>query len=128
MSALTYPEDRRYHAEHLWAMQATDGTWLIGVTDYAQNQLGDVIFIDLPETGAHFGQGESCAEIESAKVVSPACMPLSGTIVEVNGALADTPELLNSDPYGAGWLARIAADDETEATLTAAEYRALVEG
>ena len=128
MSALTYPEDRRYHAEHLWAMQAGDGTWLIGVTDYAQNQLGDVIFIDLPETGAHFGQGESRAEIESAKGVSPACMPRSGTIVEVNGALADTPELLNSDPYGAGWLARIAADDEAEATLNGAEYRALVEG
>lgn len=125
--SLTYPEDRRYHAEHLWAKEAGDGTWLIGITDFAQDQLGEVIFVDLPEVGAQFKQGESCAEIESAKVVSPAIMPLSGKVVEVNGALENTPELLNESPYDQAWLVRITADDASEATITAAEYKAQVE-
>ncbi|NLW82020.1 MAG: glycine cleavage system protein GcvH [Desulfovibrionales bacterium] len=127
MSELKYPDDRRYHAEHLWAKQAADGSWVIGITDFAQDQLGEVIFIDLPEAGAHFKQGISCAEIESAKVVSPAIVPLSGAVVEVNAALNDTPELVNSDPYGQGWLIRIKADDPNEATITAAQYKAQVE-
>ena len=126
MSALNYPDDRRYHAEHLWAKEAGDGSFVIGITDFAQDQLGEVIFIDLPEAGAHFAQGVSCAEIESAKVVSPAIIPLSGTVVEVNAALSDTPELVNFDPYRAGWLVRITADDASEATITAAQYAQLV--
>lgn len=126
MSTLNYPDDRRYHAEHLWAKEAADGSYVIGITDFAQDQLGEVIFIDLPEAGAHFAQGESCAEIESAKVVSPAIIPLSGTVVEVNPALNDTPELVNSDPYGDGWLVRITADDPSETTITAAEYQRIV--
>ena len=126
MSALNFPDDRRYHAEHLWAKEAGDGSFVIGITDFAQDQLGEVIFIDLPEVGSHFDQGVSCAEIESAKVVSPAIIPLSGTVVEVNAALNDTPELVNSDPYGAGWLVRITADDASEAIITAAEYSKLV--
>jgi glycine cleavage system H protein len=124
--ALNYPDDRRYHAEHLWAREAGDGSFVIGITDFAQDQLGEVIFIDLPEVGAHFDQGVSCAEIESAKVVSPAIIPLSGTVTEVNEALSDTPELVNSDPYGEGWLVRIKADDPSEATITAADYARLV--
>ncbi|NCC76468.1 MAG: glycine cleavage system protein H, partial [Clostridia bacterium] len=83
MSQLTYPEDRRYHADHLWAKALDDGSFVIGITAFAQDQLGEVIFIDLPEEGAHFDQGVSCAEIESAKVVSPAIIPLSGTVVAV---------------------------------------------
>ena len=126
MSALNYPDDRRYHAEHLWAKEAGDGSFVIGITDFAQDQLGEVIFIDLPEAGAHFAQGVSCAEIESAKVVSPAIIPLSGTVVEVNSALSDTPELVNSDPYGAGWLVRITADNSSEETITVAQYAQLV--
>lgn len=126
MSALNFPDDRRYHAEHLWAKESGDGSFVIGITDFAQDQLGEVIFIDLPEVGSHFDQGVSCAEIESAKVVSPAIIPLSGKVVEVNTALGDTPELVNSDPYGAGWLVRITAADPSEATITAAEYRQLV--
>ena len=124
--ALNCPDDRRYHAEHLWAREAGDGSFVIGITDFAQEQLGEVIFIDLPEVGAHFDQGVSCAEIESAKVVSPAIIPLSGTVTEVNEALSDTPELVNSYPYGEGWLVRIKADDPSEATITAAEYSQLV--
>lgn len=127
MSTLKYPDDRRYHAEHLWAKQDSDGSWLIGITDFAQDQLGEVIFIDLPEAGAHFKQGISCAEIESAKVVSPAIVPLSGTVTDVNETLMNTPELVNTDPYEQGWLIRITADDPAEATITAAEYQALVE-
>jgi glycine cleavage system H protein len=127
MSNLQYPDDRRYHAEHLWAKETDDGSWAIGITDFAQDQLGEVIFIDLPEVGASFKQGISCAEIESAKVVSPAIVPLSGTVVEVNEVLWDTPELVNTDPYEQGWLLRISADDPTEATLTATKYKALVE-
>ena len=124
--AQNYPDDRRYHAEHLWAKEAADGSFVIGITDFAQEQLGEVIFIDLPEVDAHFDQGVSCAEIESAKVVSPAVIPLSGTVVEVNEALNDAPELVNTDPYGEGWLVRITADDPSEATITAAEYARLV--
>ncbi|SFK53753.1 glycine cleavage system H protein [Desulfomicrobium apsheronum] len=126
MSALNFPDDRRYHAEHLWAKEAGDGSFVIGITDFAQDQLGEVIFIDLPEVGSHFDQGVSCAEIESAKVVSPAIIPLSGTVAEVNEALSDTPELVNSDPYGSGWLVRIKADDLSEATITAAEYQKII--
>ena len=118
MAGLTFPDDRRYHPEHLWAQKDDDGAWRIGITDFAQQQLGEVIYVELPETGAHFAQGESCATIESAKVASEVIVPLSGTVLEVNQALADAPETLNADPYGAGWLARIAADDPAEPTLT----------
>ncbi|MBE1424990.1 glycine cleavage system H protein [Desulfomicrobium macestii] len=124
--ALNFPDDRRYHAEHLWAKEAGDGSFVIGITDFAQDQLGEVIFIDLPEVGSHFDQGVSCAEIESAKVVSPAIIPLSGMVAEVNEALSDTPELVNSDPYGAGWLVRIKPDDLSEAIITAAEYQKII--
>jgi glycine cleavage system H protein len=124
--ALNFPDDRRYHAEHLWAKDAGDGTFVVGITDFAQEQLGEVIFIDLPEVGSHFAQGVSCAEIESAKVVSPAIIPLSGTVMEVNAALNDAPELVNSDPYGQGWLVRVTASDPSEATITAAQYEQIV--
>jgi len=126
MADLKFPDDRRYHAGHLWAKKNADGTWLVGITDFAQQQLGEVIFVDLPATGAHFDQGQSCADIESAKVVSEAILPLSGMVVAVNETLADSPRLLNSDPYGAGWLLRLAADDTGEETLDAAAYKALV--
>lgn len=102
-----FPDDRLYHSDHLWAQEQPDGSWLIGITDYAQDQLGSVIFVDLPQTGASFDQGQSCASIESVKVTSDAIMPITGTISETNAALADTPELLNSDPYGQGWLVRV---------------------
>lgn len=122
---LSYPGDRRYHPEHLWAQPQSDGSVLVGISDYAQDQLGAVIFVELPETGAHFTQGQSCASIESAKVTSDAVMPLSGTVLEVNEALADTPELLNQSPYGEGWLVRVKADDPAEPGLiSAAAYAA----
>ena len=123
--SLSYPDDRRYHPEHLWAQSRSDGSVLVGISDYAQDQLGAVIFVELPETGAHFTQGQSCASIESAKVTSDAVMPLSGTVLEINEALADTPELLNQSPHGEGWLVRVKADDPAEPGLiSAAAYAA----
>jgi glycine cleavage system H protein len=128
MNEYIVPDDRRYHPDHLWARQDTDGSWIVGVTDFAQTQLGEVIFVDLPTVGAHFAQGQSCAAIESAKVVSDASIPLSGTVTAINEALAETPELLNSDPYGSGWLLRMAADSPDETTLDADAYRKLIQG
>lgn len=125
--SLTYPEDRAYHAEHLWAKPQPDGTVLIGITDFAQSQLGDVVFVDLPAVGQHFDQGVSCASIESVKVVSEAIIPVSGEIVAVNEALADTPELLNQSPYEAGWLVVVRPDSGIEGLLTAAQYAQQVE-
>ena len=122
---MNFPEDRRYPAGHLWAQPQEDGTVLVGITDYAQDQLGDVIFIELPAEGDEFAQGQSCASIESAKVTSDALMPVSGTVVAVNEKLADEPELLNAAPYGAGWIVRIKPAVQDEAgTLVASEYAA----
>ena len=121
----TFPTDRPYHPEHLWAQKQGDGSILVGVSDYAQEQLGSVIFIDLPEVGAHFDQGQSCASIESVKVTSDAIVPVPGTVVAVNEALADTPELLNDSPYGDGWLVRLRPDsDDLSDLLDAASYEA----
>ncbi|MEF2678792.1 MAG: glycine cleavage system protein GcvH, partial [Bilophila wadsworthia] len=112
--SLTYPEDRSYHSEHLWAKSEPDGTMLVGITDYAQDQLGGVIFVDLPAVGEHFKQGVSCASIESVKITSDAIIPVSGEIVAVNETLADAPELLNDSPYDKGWLVRVKPDDADE--------------
>ena len=121
--SLTYPEDRSYHSEHLWAKAEPDGTMLVGITDYAQDQLGGVIFVDLPTVGEHFKQGVSCASIESVKITSDAIIPVSGEIVAVNEALADAPELLNDSPYDKGWLVRVKPDDADEGgRISAAEY------
>ena len=118
-----FPDDRLYHADHLWAQKQDDGSWLIGITDYAQEQLGSVIFVDLPEIGASFEQGQSCASIESVKVTSEAIMPVSGQVTAINEALADAPELLNDDPYNQGWLIKVqpTAPDEG-GCITAKEY------
>ena len=124
---MNFPNDRIYHADHLWAQEQADGSWLIGITDYAQDQLGSVIFVDLPGQGAQFGQGQSCASIESVKVTSDAIMPISGTVLAVNEALADTPELLNTAPYGEGWLIRVTASPCDEAACISNDaYAALV--
>ena len=124
---MNFPHDRKYHAEHLWAQNQPDGTCLIGITDFAQDQLGGVIFVDLPAVGASFRQGESCASIESVKVTSDAIMPISGTVTEANSALADTPELLNDDAYGQGWLVRVTATPYDEgACMSGSDYAAMV--
>src|SRR3990172_7789712 len=100
---MQFPEQLRYSSEHEWV--AVDGDRArVGITDFAQDALGDVVYVQLPETGATVAANATCAEVESTKSVSDVYSPLSGTIVEVNGALEGTPELLNQDPYGGGWI------------------------
>ncbi len=127
MGNLQFPDDRLYHKEHLWAKKEPDGTYRVGISDFAQEQLDSVIFISLPNVGDVFKQGESGAELESVKASSDAIMPLSGKVTAVNAGLKDAPELVNSSPYGDGWLMIIAADNPDEGnTLTAAQYAAQV--
>jgi glycine cleavage system H protein len=122
------PEDRRYTSEHEWAKEE-DGRVVVGVTDYAQDQLGDVVFVGLPAPGEEAAAGEPLGEVESTKSVSDIYSPVTGRVVEVNDELEATPELINSDPYGRGWLVTIeAAEEGLEQLLAPDAYRALVEG
>ena len=109
----TYPEDRRYTAEHEWAQQDGDVV-RVGITAFAQDQLGDVVYVDLPAAGASVQRGQPFGEVESTKSVSDLYAPISGTIVERNDSLAERPELVNQDPYGQGWMISIRPDDATE--------------
>jgi glycine cleavage system H protein len=120
---LTTPSDLKYHPEHDWARLDGD-TATLGITDYAQEQLGEVVFFDPPVVGTAIRKDESYAEVESVKAVSDVIAPLSGEIVEVNEALGDAPETINSDPYGEGWLVKIRMSDpgEAEGLMDAAGY------
>jgi glycine cleavage system H protein len=123
MADASYPEDLLYHPEHDWAR--IDGeTATFGVTWFAQDALGEVVFFDPPEVGSSVTAGESYAEVESVKAVSDVIAPLSGEIVEVNGALADTPEKINEDPYGEGWMVKVKLSDasERDSLIDAATY------
>jgi glycine cleavage system H protein len=107
------PEDRRYTRAHEWALEEGDRV-RVGITDYAQEQLGDVVFVGLPEPGTAVEAGKPLGEVESTKSVSDVFAPVSGTIVERNGALEEKPELVNQQPYGDGWLVAIEASDPAE--------------
>ncbi len=125
------PEMLRYSNEHEWVERLDAGLSVrVGITDYAQDSLGDVVFVDLPSVGDVVRAGDSIGEIESTKSVSEIYAPLSGTVTSVNEALSANPELLNGDPYGEGWLCNIAMSDptETDGLLDAAAYRLLTEG
>jgi glycine cleavage system H protein len=121
------PKDRRYTREHEWVL-LTDGEALVGITDFAQEQLGDLVYFDLPDPGKQLRQNEKLGEVESVKAVSEIYAPVSGEIVEVNPKVNETPEVVNSDPYGEGWLLRLKPADpkELEKLLPAEEYDALV--
>jgi glycine cleavage system H protein len=123
------PDDLRYSSDHEW-VRVEGGRAKVGITDYAQDALGDVVFVDLPEVGSSAAAGASISEVESTKSVSDIYAPVTGTVVEVNADLADAPERLNEDPYGEGWIFAIELADpsEVDALLDAAAYRALVEG
>ena len=126
---MNVPADLRYSNDHEWAR--ADGSLVrLGITDYAQDALGDVVFVQLPEVGADVEPGGSLGEIESTKSVSEIYAPIAGKVTEVNLALEDSPELVNSDPYGEGWMVLIdAADaDEVSGLLDADAYTALIEG
>ncbi len=127
---MSAPEELRYTEEHEW-VATREGTLVrIGITEYAQDQLGDVVFVDLPEVGRQVGAGDVFGEVESTKSVSELFAPVDGEIVAVNDAVADSPELINSDPYGEGWLIEIRLDDPAglEALLEAEAYDALTKG
>jgi glycine cleavage system H protein len=123
MADASYPDDLLYHAEHDWARIEGDHATL-GITWYAQDALGEVVFCEPPAVGATLTQGEPYAEVESVKAVSDVVAPLSGEIVEANDALADEPERLNDDPYGEGWLVKVRLSDpaEAETLMDAAAY------
>jgi glycine cleavage system H protein len=125
---MNIPDQLRYSAEHEWV--AVDGSRArVGITDYAQDALGDVVYVDLPDVGLDVVAHASCAEVESTKSVSEIYSPVTGTVAEVNESLADSPEQLNQDPYGAGWIFAIEMADPTEidGLLDAAGYRALLD-
>jgi glycine cleavage system H protein len=121
------PDELKYTAEHEWVSATGDSTVRIGITDFAQSSLGDVVYVSLPEVGASVKQGEAFGEVESTKSVSDLFAPLSGTVTARNDALADAPELVNSDPYGAGWVVEIELSDSAQLgdLLDAAAYGVL---
>ena len=113
MAEASYPEDLKYHPEHDWARIDGDQA-TFGITWYAQDALGEVVFFDPPETGTQVSKDQPYAEVESVKAVSDVFAPLSGEIVEVNEALSDSPEKVNSDPYGEGWMVKVRLSDQSE--------------
>ncbi|HEY0811844.1 MAG TPA: glycine cleavage system protein GcvH [Pseudonocardia sp.] len=120
------PDDLRYTDAHEWVRDLGDGVVRVGITDYAQTQLGDVVFVQLPDVGTDLASGSAAGEVESTKSVSDLFAPVSGTVVAVNEALSDTPELINSAPYQDGWMLDIRVKDTPEGLLDAAAYRELV--
>ena len=126
---MSVPDDLRYSSDHEWA-RVEDGLVRIGITDYAQDALGDVVFVLVPAVGTDVKAGERFSEVESTKSVSDIYAPITGTIVEVNTDLADEPQRVNEDPYGEGWLCVIEPADpaELDALLDAAAYQAIIDG
>jgi glycine cleavage system H protein len=120
------PADLRYMKSHEWARLEADGTITIGISDHAQQALGDLVFAEVPEAGRRISAGEACAVVESVKAASDVYSPVSGEVVAANADLGGQPELINQDPYGAGWLMRVRPDDKSQfaALLDAAAYEA----
>jgi glycine cleavage system H protein len=119
------PSDLGYTAEHEWIATA-DGVATIGVTEHAAEQLGDVVYVQLPDVGAKVTAGRPCGEIESTKSVSDLYSPVDGEVVEVNGEVNDDPGLVNTEPFGTGWLIKVRTDGEPEGLLTAEQYTELI--
>ena len=126
---MNIPAELRYSSDHEW-VRVDGATATIGITEYAQDALGDVVFVEMPDAGLAVAAGESFSEVESTKSVSDIYAPITGSIPEVNAELESQPELLNSDPYGAGWICRIEISDpsELDGLMDAEAYRALTEG
>jgi glycine cleavage system H protein len=126
---MNVPEDLRYSVDHEWA-RLEDGLVRVGITDYAQDALGDVVFVQVPTIGTDVNAGERVTEVESTKSVSDIYAPITGTIVEVNGELADEPQRINDDPYGEGWICviRPSSPDDLKSLLDATQYETLLEG
>ncbi|HZO36292.1 MAG TPA: glycine cleavage system protein GcvH [Solirubrobacteraceae bacterium] len=129
MADASYPDDLLYHPEHDWARIDGDGLATFGITWFAQDALGEVVFIDPPKVGTTIAAGEAYAEVESVKAVSDVVAPMSGEVVAVNAALGDGPEAINDDPYGDGWLVQVRLSDpsERDGLLDVAAYTALLD-
>ena len=126
---MNVPAELRYSKDHEWARLESTGRIRVGITDYAQDALGDVVFVELPATGTVVASGDTVGEVESTKSVSDLYAPISGTVIEVNDVLTDAPEKLNEDPYGEGWICLIEPDDpgQFDLLLDASAYSALIE-
>lgn len=126
---MNFPEDLRYAGSHEWVRVDDEGNATMGISDYAQDALGDVVYVDLPDVGRRVEAGESFAEIESTKSVNDVYAPVAGTVIAVNEALFDQPELVNADPYAEGWFVKIAPDGDLDlsALLEAGPYRETTE-
>jgi glycine cleavage system H protein len=124
---MSYPENLKYTKEHEW-VKAEGDTAYIGITDHAQHELGDIVFVDLPRVGAQLTKGETLGSVESVKAVSDIYVPVSGEVLEANAALAQTPERLNEDPHGEAWLVKVKLSSPAEINdlLSAADYQSYV--
>jgi glycine cleavage system H protein len=129
ISELSLPDDVRYTDDHEWAKENGDVV-RIGISDYAQDQLGDIVFVELPEVGSTFGKGDEFGTVESVKAVSELYMPIGGEVTAINETLADQPELVNSDPYDGGWMLEVKASDPAElaALKSKADYLEMLKG
>jgi glycine cleavage system H protein len=127
--SVEYPDDRKYTKEHEWARDESGGRIRVGITDFAQDALGDVVYVDVPEVGTEVTAGQPFGEVESTKSVSDVYSPVSGRVIERNAALEEHPELVNEDPYGDGWIVAIEMADagQLEPLLDAGAYRRFVE-
>ena len=124
---MVYPTDLRYTSEHEWIRVEGDEAY-VGITDYAQSELGEIVFIDVPTLGETVGQGEVFGSVEAVKTVSDLNMPVTGEVLEINGALDAQPELVNNDPYGEGWIIKISVKDpaELDSLMDSAAYQAIL--
>lgn len=125
---MNFPDDLKYTREHEWVRDNGDGTVTVGITDFAQSELGDIVFVELEPKGEEFDQDEVFGTVEAVKTVSELFAPVSGEITEINEALEDDPELVNNDPYGAGWMVKVKVSEasELESLLSADEYKDVV--
>ena len=125
---MDFPDDRRYTKEHEWVMLDDDGSAVIGITDFAQGELGDVVFVELEAVGSELGEDDIFGTVEAVKTVSDLFMPVAGTIAAINEDLEATPEIVNDSPYADGWMVKITPDDPTslDELLSAAEYADMV--
>ena len=122
---MSIPDDLQYTKSHEW-VRAEDGTVTIGITDHAQEELGDVVFVELPDVGVTIGTGDAFGTVESVKAVSDLYTPVGGEVVEVNSSLEDAPEKINDDPYGEGWIVKLSTSEEAD-LLSPEEYEKVVE-
>lgn len=120
------PKDLKYTKEHEWIRFEDDDLAVIGITDYAQNELGDIVYVEFPEVGDEVEALESFGTIEAVKTVADLFSPVTGTVEEINDALADEPELVNSDPYGDGWMIKVRVSETPEDLLSAEEYKEMI--